>query len=495
MSIHWPIIRRLLSRPLHGAIVDDQRTYRSIDILIAALHVAEALSARSKSRHVGLLLPSGGAFPIAALGPWMLGRVIVPLNFLLKPDELQFVVDDSEIDTIITAGPMLAYIGEHGRVPTGVELLRLEDLPFRSVPEPRWPAASSDDDLGVLLYTSGTSGKPKGVMLTHGNITANIRQCVEYLDVDHQEVVLGVLPQFHTFGLTVLTILPLVLGAKAVYTARFIPGKLLRLIREHKPTIFVAIPSMYNAMLHVKDATPEDFASLKLVVSGGEPLPRAVADAFRDRFHVNITEGYGLTETSPVTNVCLPSEYRPGSVGRPVPELDQRIIDIETDTELPIGRDGEVRMAGPNIMRGYFKRPAETAAAFDSRGRFRTGDIGRFDQDGHLYITGRLKEMLIVGGENVFPREIEEVLNAHPSVKDSGVIGKADPMRGELPIAFIELREQPDGSKPAFNEKELLTWCRARIAGYKVPDEIRIVEALPRNATGKVMRRELKGLV
>lgn len=495
MSIHWPIFRQLVARPLRQAIVDDHRAYRRLDLLVAAMHVAEAVQARSRSQQVGILLPAGGAFPIAALAGWMLGRTIVPLNFLLKPEELQFVVEDSEIDTIITAGAMLEYIEAHGRVPTGVDLLRLERLPFRSVPEVRWPSPAVDDDLGVLLYTSGTSGKPKGVMLTHGNISANIRQCVDFLGVDGREVVFGVLPQFHSFGLTVLTLLPLALGARAVYTAKFLPGKIVRLMREHRPTIFVAIPSMYNALLHAKDAHPDDFSSIKLMVSGGEPLPRAVADAFRERFGVTITEGYGLTETSPVTNVCRPWEFRPGSVGKPVPRLDERIIDIETGAELPPLRDGEVRMKGPNIMRGYFKRPQETAAAFDERGYFRTGDIGRFDLDGHLHITGRLKEMIIVGGENVFPREIEEVLNAHPMIKDSGVIGRHDPMRGELPVAFVELRETPDGAPPAFDPREALRFCRARLAGYKVPDEIKVVEALPRNATGKVVRRELRGLL
>ncbi len=497
MSVHWPIIRRLLSRPRGLCIVDDHRSYRGAEILIASLHVAAAIAARSRSPHVGIMLPTGGAFPIAALAAWMLGRTVVPLNYLLKPDELQFVVDDSEIDTIITAGPMLDYVSNAsgGVLPTGPAMLRMDELVFRAIPELRWPAPAGDDQLAVLLYTSGTSGKPKGVMLTHGNLTANVRQCIEYLRVDHNQIVLGVLPQFHSFGLTVLTILPLALGAKAVYTARFVPAKLLRLMREHRPTIFVAIPSMYNALLHARDAVPDDFSSLRLPVSGGEPLPRAIADAFRERFGVTITEGYGLTETSPVSNVCLPSEFRPGSVGRHVPGMVQKIIDIETGAEVGDGREGEVRMTGPNVMRGYFKRPDETAAAFDRDGLFRTGDIGRLDADGHLYITGRLKEMLIVAGENVFPREIEEVLNSHPAVKDSGVVGRSDPMRGELPVAFVEIRENADGTKMVVGERELQAHCRARLAGYKVPDEIRVVDALPRNPTGKVMRRELKRML
>jgi long-chain acyl-CoA synthetase len=247
---------------------------------------------------------------------------------------------------------------------------------------------------------------------------------------------------------------------------------------------------MYNAILHVKDAEPADFASLRYIVSGGEPLPDAVAEGFHERFGVRINEGYGLTETSPVTNWCRPWEYRPHSVGPALPEVDQRILDLATGAELPPGQDGEVVMKGPNIMRGYFNRPEETAAAFNARGFFRTGDIGRLDDDRHLFITGRLKEMIIVGGENVFPREIEEVLNRHPAVADAGVIGLMDPMRGELPAAFVELKE---GQKA--EERELLAWCRERLAGYKCPTFVRIVEKLPRNPTGKIVRRELKRLV
>ncbi len=476
------------------AVIDDTRSYRSIDLLVGALHLAAHLQSRSVSTTLGVLLPTSGMFPIAALAGWMLGKIIVPLNYLLRTEELQYVIDNCGADTVVTVGPMLDFLGA---TPKGVSLVRLEDLNFRSVPEPLWPARPAQGDLGLLLYTSGTSGKPKGVMLTHGNISANISQIARWVHFTRQDTLLGVLPQFHSFGLTVLTLLPLTIGCRVIYTARFVPGKLVRLLRQHRPTVFIAIPSMYNALLHVKGAVPEDFASLRYIVSGGEPLPDAVLTAFRERFGVTINEGYGLTETSPVTNWCRPHEFRPRSVGKPLPDIVQHIIDPETGRRLPPGRDGEVRMRGPNIMQGYYNLPAETAAAFDSAGFFRTGDIGRHDDDGRLYITGRLKEMLIVGGENVFPREIEEVLNKHPAVKDSGVVGLSDPMRGEVPIAFVELKDDPpeSGTPARFDERALITWCRQNLAGYKVPGEIRRVDALPRSATGKVLRRELKKLV
>jgi long-chain acyl-CoA synthetase len=296
---------------------------------------------------------------------------------------------------------------------------------------------------------------------------------------------LGVLPQFHSFGLTVLTLLPLTVGCRAIYTARFVPAKLLELAREHRPTAFVAIPSMYNALLAARKAAPEDFASLRYVVSGGEPLPEKVAQGFLERFGKRINEGYGLTETAPVTNWCLADEYRPKSVGRPLPGVEERVVGPDGRV-LPAGEDGEIRIKGPNVMKGYYKLPDLTASVFDEQGYFKTGDMGRFDADGHLYITGRIKEMLIISGENVFPREIEEAINHHPAVKDSAVVGLADPSRGEVPIAFVELKEGE-----AWDEAAVRAFVRDRLPPYKVPKEFRVLDALPRNPTGKIMRRAL----
>jgi len=464
-------------------VVDDQRHWRAVELVVLALHLAAEIERRCESRTVGVLLPTSGLFPAAALAAWMTGRVVVPLNYLLKPEELQYVIDDCETDLVLTVGPMLEFLGATPRCKHVVDLATMN---FKAVPELRWPAPADDADLAVMLYTSGTSGKPKGVMLSHGNITSNIQQIQDHVHFTRRDIVLGVLPQFHSFGLTVLTIMPLVAGMKVVYSARFVPSKIVKLIRDHRPTIMIAIPSMYNALLATKDTEAQDFASLRYTVSGGEPLPQAVFDRFQERFGITINEGYGLTETSPVSNWCRPDEFRRGSVGRPLPRIDQRIINPTTGETLGPNHDGEVIMRGPNIMQGYYKLPEETAKALDAQGYLHTGDQGRFDNDGHLYITGRIKEMIIVGGENVFPREIEEVLNQHPAVQATGVIGIRDDVRGELPWAFVELKEDAQ-----FNESALRQWCRERLAGYKVPREIVRVEALPRNPTGKIMRREL----
>jgi long-chain acyl-CoA synthetase len=468
-------------------MTDDNRSYKGIEVLVASLHMAGQIQRVCKSKTVGILLPTGGAFPIAALGAWIPGKTVVPLNYLLKKEELTYVIGDCETDTIISAGPMLEYLGYRPEIPN---LIEMDKVNFKGFPPLRLPAAAADDDLAVLLYTSGTSGKPKGVMLTHGNLTSNIQQCIDHVHFTSEEVMLGVLPQFHSFGLTVLTLLPLTLGCRVVYSARFIPQRIIKLIREHKPTAFVAIPSMYNALMVVKGVQADDFDSVKYIVSGGEPLPDAVFQSFKEKFGKIINEGYGLTETSPVTHWCRPGEWRAHSVGPALPRMDVKIKDPTTGAVLGPDTDGEVVMKGPNVMKGYFKLPAETAATFDAEGYFKTGDMGRVDKDGFLYITGRIKEMLIIGGENVFPREIEEVLNRHPAVNASGVIGIHDPMRGELPLAFVELKEGQ-----TTDEKSLKIWCRESLAGYKVPSEIRIIQALPRNPTGKIMRRELKKLV
>ncbi len=480
-----------MTHPAAIAVVDDRRSYRSIELLVAAFNLATQLERVSRTQTVAVMTPTGAAFPIAALAGWILGKTVVPLNYLLKQEELQYVLDDCGADTLITVGPMLEHLGYTPKVQN---LMTLDTLDLSGVPDPRWPARTQSDDLAILLYTSGTSGRPKGVMLTHANLAANLSQIRRHVDIGSADVMLGVLPQFHSFGMTVLTLMPLAFGIKVIYTARFVPGKLVRLMREHRPTIFIAIPSMYGALLSAKDAGPDDFAPLRFTVSGGEPLPDAVVERFRERFGKQVNEGFGLTETGPVTHWCRPFEHRAHSVGMPIPDVEQRIYDINSPAEAPIylptGQEGEIQLRGPNIMKGYYKLPAETSAAFTADGWFRTGDIGKVDADGFLYITGRLKEMLIVGGENVFPREIEEALNKHPSVSASGVIGEKDPMRGELPVAFVELREGE-----TFDEKALQQHCRGLLAGYKVPSRIIRVEALPRNPTGKIMRRQLKELL
>jgi long-chain acyl-CoA synthetase len=242
---------------------------------------------------------------------------------------------------------------------------------------------------------------------------------------------------------------------------------------------------MYRAFVNERAARPDDFTSARLLVSGADTLPVDVRDAFRERFGVTINEGYGLTETGPALNAVPPGEDAPGSVGPPLPLVEERIL-AEDGTVLPTGEEGEICARGPNLMKGYFKLPLATEAVFDDDGFFHTGDLGRFDDEGRLYITGRISDLIIVGGENVFPREIEDILNRHDAVKDSAVVGIPDESRGEAPVAFVEL--MPGAT---LDERRLRAHCRQSLAAYKVPRRIVAVDELPRTATGKVMRHLL----
>ena len=500
MSMLWPIVMTCLRQGKQLAVTDDQRKFTFGQLLGGSLFLADKIDGTTSRDHVGLLLPTSGMFSMALMATWFTGRAAVPLNYLLARDEIRYIIEDSDIDTIIAVKPMLDFIGGAQVVPPHIKVILIEDVDFTGIPPLRWPPLKSSDDLAVILYTSGTSGRPKGVMLSHGNLRTNVEGAIDHARLTGNDTFVGILPQFHSFGLTALTVLPLSIGCHVVYSARFTPKRIVNLIKEHKAAIFMAVPSMYAAMLAVKAAAAEDFASVRLAISGGEPLPAAVFDEFEERFKVRLLEGYGLTETAPVTTWSVPHLFRRKSVGTALPGVQVIIVD-EHNRVLPANTDGEVLITGGNIMKGYYNLPEQTASVFIdldvkngdgeivSRRFFRSGDIGRFDDDGFLYITGRKKEMLIIAGENVFPREIEEILNKHPAVRDSAVIGKMDDLRGELPIAFIELNEGV-----TFDETDLRTWCRDRLAGYKVPREITVLPALPRNPTGKIMRRQLKAM-
>ena len=481
-SILWPMLRQSFLRPTATAVIDDRRTWRYIDLAIGSMYLAEQIEKATTKQNVGILLPTSGAFPMALMGILALGKTAVPLNYLLSHGERQFIVEDSEIDTVITVGQMIDFLG---KPPENVKLIKLEEMSFNGCPPLRWPHWASADEIAVILYTSGTSGQPKGVMLSHGNLRSDVEAAKIHAGISAKNSFLGVLPQFHSFGLTGLTLLPLCSGAKIIYTARFVPRRIIELIKVHRPDSIMAIPSMYNALLGVKNASREDFESVSHAISGGEPLPESVYEGFQSRFGVRILEGYGLTETSPIVAWSSPEADRHKSVGTLVPGAEAEVRD-DAGNPVARGEEGEIFLRGPMIMKGYYKRPDLTQAVIASDGYFRTGDWGKYDEDGFLFITGRVKEMLIIGGENVFPREIEEVLNQHDSVLEAAVIGKQDPSRGEVAVAFVELQEGC-----SFDESELRSWCRNSLAGFKVPREIRLIEALPRNPTGKILRRQL----
>lgn len=495
-SLLKTILWRGVRHPKRTAIIDDQRTSTYLRLSMAVFFMARLIKQLTQNKHVGIMLPTGGATPTAILACWQAGRVPIPLNYLLGNEELRYVIDHSGIDTLLTAGPLVDFIGGRDALPAGLNVVYLEKQKWGKIPPLRWPRDPSDDEVATILYTSGTSGKPKGVVLTQGNLRNDVTAAIAHAELTQADAFLGVLPQFHSFGLTALTLIPLFLGSRVIYTARFIPKRINELARTHRPEIFMGVPSMYNALLGVKDAKPDDWKSVRMPISGGEPLPAAVREGCREKFGIELLEGYGLTETSPVVTWCTPTKKKQGAVGQVLPGQTVIIVD-DHNVPQPIDTDGEVLISGPNVMRGYYKQDDLTNEVMidleypTGSGKrmkfFRTGDIGRLDKDGFLSITGRKKEMLIIGGLNVFPRDIEEVLNRHPSIKDSAVIGRSDDMRGEVAIAYVEMNEGHE-----FDKAAIRAFCSDNLANYKVPRDVIKIEALPRSPTGKILRRKLK---
>ena len=341
--------------------------------------------------------------------------------------------------------------------------------------------------MATLLYTSGTSGPPKGVMLTHRNLVTNVESAKQMADYTPGDVSLGMLPLFHAFGLTCTMLLPLLAGARAEYLPKFAPGAALHLIRERGITCIFAVPSMYRFIVQAAMATgsaPLE-TSLRFCVSGGEALSLDVADGFQKAFGQPLMEGYGLTETSPVVSLNPPNAIKPGSVGVGLSWAALRIAD-ERGEPLPPGKQGELWIRGDCVMAGYRNRPRETQQAIRD-GWLSTGDIAMLDADGYLWITGRAKEMIISAGENISPGEIECVLNAHPAVAESAVVPARDPLRGEVPEAYVVLKPGAQAT-----EAELIEHCRTRLARIKVPRKVNFRNELPHTLTGKILKRELR---
>jgi long-chain acyl-CoA synthetase len=346
--------------------------------------------------------------------------------------------------------------------------------------------AKSPDDLAVLMYTSGTSGLPKGVELTYNNLQSDVDASIVQAALKEKHVFLGVIPLFHAFGLTGMMLAPIQLGSLTVYIARFSPVAAWNAIKKHNVSLMFAVPSMYAAIANLKSATADDFKQMYAMLTGGEPLPAALVQKFRERFNQPLYEGYGLTETSPVIAVNVPQCSQYGSVGRPLAPVQVRIVD-DDGNPLPVNSIGEVWLHGPMIMKGYHNLPAETAQVFSPDGFFKTGDLGKMDGEGFLHITGRKKDMIIVAGEKAYPREIEEVLTKHEAVAEAAVVGRRDARRGELIVAFIVLKEAATSTGDALRD-----FCREQaLPQWKIPREVYFVEQLPRSPTGKVLKRIL----
>ncbi|MFG1361112.1 long-chain-fatty-acid--CoA ligase [Xanthobacter pseudotagetidis] len=344
-------------------------------------------------------------------------------------------------------------------------------------------------DVAVLQYTGGTTGVPKGAMLTHANVSANARQVMAHADCERIGVtrVLGVLPLFHVFAMQTVMVIPICLGAEIILVPRFSLADLLDDIERQKPTMFPGVPTIYAAINAHKGVEKRDLSSLTLCISGGAPLPREVREAFERLSGCKLVEGYGLSETSPVVSANPPlGLVKDGSVGTALPQTVIEIRDLADPSRLmPTGEKGEVCVRGPQVMAGYFGRPDETASAFID-GALRTGDVGYLDTDGYLFLVDRIKDVILCGGYNVYPRVIEEALYLHPAVSEAVAIGIDDPYRGQAPKAFVTLREGESATAD-----EILGFLSHQISKVEMPKAIEIRESLPKTLVGKLSKKEL----
>ncbi|NOZ22169.1 MAG: long-chain fatty acid--CoA ligase [Planctomycetes bacterium] len=464
------------------AVADETSSLTFGRYLMAARRMAALLFLKTRRRHVGVMLPTCKEFVITFFAALLAGKVPVPLNFLLKREELEYIIGDAGLDTVVSARFFRETLDGLVEKP-----IYLEDLKGRrGVPLP-WRFRRREDDTACIIYTSGTTANPKGVMLTHRNFLEDLRGCVEQVHFDHNDIILGVLPLFHSFALTTTAILPFYIGAKTVYLKRFTAPAVLRMIEEHRVTALLAIASLFRVLVRTMTAEKGtyDTSSLRLCVAGGEALPTELSKQFEAAFGMRLLEGYGLTETSPVISVNSLEEYKMGTAGRPLPNVRVQITD-DDGHPLPPGKEGEIWTAGPHVMKGYYNLPEMTRETITPDGWLKTGDIGKLDEGGFLSVTGRKKELIISSGENISPNEIEFVITQHPKVFEVAVVPMPDKTRGEVPRAYVALR--PGES---CTERDIKQFCEGRLAKYKVPKVVEFRDELPHGPTGKVLKRAL----
>jgi long-chain acyl-CoA synthetase len=418
------------------------------------------------------------------------GGVVVPLNAMLTRVEAARVLEDSGARVALTWGTFAASVeAAASDVPTLEHVIGEQEWRgFSRAKKSPAPVEVTADDLAVLAYTSGTTGEPKGAMLTHGNLRSNLRQQMAIPDarVTEEDVVFLALPLFHIFGLNVSLGLLVMNGATGLLVDRFEPVAALRLIQEHKVTVVLGAPTMYVAWVNTPGADQYNLSSVRLAISGAAPLSVETLESFRELFGVQVYEGYGLTETAPtLTSNRMGGSPRPGSIGLPLPEVELRLVD-EDGNDVELGDPGEIVVRGPNVFKGYWNRPDETERAFRD-GWFRTGDVAVKDEEGYLYIVDRKRDLIIVSGFNVFPSEVENALVENPEIAEAAVVGEPHPYTGEAIKAYVVLEDGADTT-----EAELIADVQTRLARFKCPHSIEIVDKLPHLITGKVLRRALR---
>ncbi|MBI4010864.1 MAG: long-chain fatty acid--CoA ligase [Candidatus Rokubacteria bacterium] len=478
----------------YPALAFEGRELTNVDQQRAASRLAHALVRLgvAPGDRVVVMLPNCPEVLQAYAAILKAGAVVVPVIFLLSPEEVRHVLAHSGATLLLTS-PDLVWKAEGWQGPTvlvGGEApgaMAYEELVARE-PDAFAAVDRADPDLAVLLYTAGTTGQPKGVALSHGNLASNARAAASLYELDRTAWSLAVLPLSHSYGLTMMNA-GNVLGTRAVLLRWFNPEAVLEAIQAYRAHGMSGVPTMYVYLLNYPGAERFDVSSMRAWGSGAAPLPVEIVEPFEKKFGGRLLEGYGLTEASPVVSAHRYSGVRKlGSVGQPIPGVEVRILDDE-DRELPGGEVGEICVRGPNVMLGYYRMPEETARAL-RHGWLHTGDVGRLDADGFLYVVERMKDLVIRGGLNVYPREVEEVLYAHPKVAEAAVVGAPDPLMGEEVCAFVVLRP----GDPATAD-ELIGFCQQHLAKFKCPKQVRFVESLPKSPVGKILRKELRGRV
>jgi long-chain acyl-CoA synthetase len=469
----------------------DEHVMRYRDLDEASARVASWLLGRgiTAGDRVGLMLPNTPEFAELYYGILRAGAVVVPMNPLLKSREVEYYLNDSQ------AALALAWHGVAGQATegarrAGTDLVVIEPGELAGTLAACAPVSAIADkgpsDTAVILYTSGTTGQPKGAELTHDNLLRNVEvTSTTLLNLRPEDVILGALPLFHSFGQVVGMGCAIASGACLTLIPRFDPARAVEIIKRDQVSVLPGVPTMYAAILHTVGGAAGDVASLRLCVSGGAAMPVELLHAFEKEFGCMILEGYGLSETSPVASFNHPDRPRkPGTIGQPIFGVAMRIQD-DAGAPLPAGEIGEIAVRGHNVMKGYWRRPGETAEVL-SDGWFRTGDLGTMDSDGYFTIVDRKKDMIIRGGLNVYPREVEEVLYEHPAVAEAAVVGVPDEMLGEEVAAAVTLK--PGASA---DPGELRDYVKGQLAAYKYPRHVWILAELPHGDTGKILKRAI----
>jgi long-chain acyl-CoA synthetase len=444
---------------------------------------------------VAALLPNGLEIVDTYLAVARRGAVTVPLNPMFTPREIEYAVNDSRARLFVTGArdaPRVLAIRD--RLPSLAEVVVAGERVAGTVPwaevaagAPAAPVAADPDDTAMILYTSGTTGNPKGAMLSHRGLLDNAAAVVQAVGFRETDRSLCVLPLFHLFAIAFDYLQMMTAGASTVIAERFDPGEALRLIERHRVSVLVGVPTMFIYLLRHPDRARRDLSSLRIGDTGGGPVPPALKVEYEREVGMVLLESYGLTEASPVVTIERPgSARREGTCGLTLPGMETKVVDADGQ-EVPAGEIGELLVRGPSVMKGYFEMPEATARAILD-GWLHTGDLVRKDADGYVYMVDRLKHMIICGGYNIYPKEIENVLHEHPAVLECAVVGVPDPDKGELPKACIVLRE---GARAT--EDEIKGFCRSSLAAYKVPRLVEFLPSLPRTATGKIRKVDLSG--